>query len=376
MEEYIVKDGKKLRLGYTTGSCAAAAAKAATYMLLTGALKERISLATPQGKILDLDVLEIETRKDSVSCAIKKDGGDDPDVTSGSLIFAEVKYVETPGITIIGGRGVGRVTKPGLDQPVGEAAINSVPRKMIRESVEEIKELSDYEGGLTVTISVPGGEELAKKTFNPKLGIEGGISIIGTTGIVEPMSEQALIETIKIELRQKRMEGDEYVLLVPGNYGVDFVRDELALDVERIIRTSNFIGDSIDTARELGFKGILLVGHIGKLVKLAGGVWNTHSKYGDARMEILSSFAKDCGAPNDVIESVMECVTTDEALRVLDEEGYKEAVLAEWAKTVEAKAIEKAGETEIGIITFSRATGLLAKTSKADELLKILREQA
>lgn len=376
MEEYIVKDGKKLRLGYTTGSCAAAAAKAATYMLLTGALKERISLATPQGKTLNLDVLEIETRKDSVSCAIRKDGGDDPDVTSGSLIFAEVKYVETPGITILGGRGVGRVTKPGLDQPVGEAAINSVPRKMIRESVEEIKELSDYEGGLAVTISVPGGEELAKKTFNPKLGIEGGISIIGTTGIVEPMSEQALIETIKIELRQKRMEGDEYVLLVPGNYGVDFVRDELALDVERIIRTSNFIGDSIDTARELGFKGILLVGHIGKLVKLAGGVWNTHSKYGDARMEILSSFAKDCGAPNDVIESVMECVTTDEALRVLDEEGFKEAVLAEWAKTVEAKATEKAGETEIGIITFSRVTGFLAKTSKADELLRIFREQA
>ena len=376
MEEYIVKDGKKLRLGYTTGSCAAAAAKAATYMLLTGALKERISLTTPQGKTLDLDVLEIETRKDSVSCAIKKDGGDDPDITTGSLVFAEVKYSDEPGIKILGGRGVGRVTKPGLDQPVGEAAINSVPRKMIRESVEEMKELSDYEGGFIVTISVPGGEDLAKKTFNPKLGIEGGISIIGTTGIVEPMSEAALVETIKIELRQKRMEGDDYVLLVPGNYGVDFTRDELKLDVKRIIRTSNFIGDAIDTARELGFKGILLVGHIGKLVKLAGGVWNTHSKYGDARMEILSSFAEDCGAPKDIIDSVMECVTTDEALRILEEEGFKEAVLNKWAEVVDALATEKAGETEIGIITFSRVTGFLAKTRKADELLKIFREQA
>ena len=374
MEDYIVKDGKKLRLGYTTGSCAAAAAKAATYMLLTGAIKERVSILTPAGKMLDLDVLEIETNNNSVSCAIRKDGGDDPDVTTGSLIYAEVKYSKDRGVSIHGGRGVGRVTKPGLDQPVGEAAINSVPRKMIKENVEEIISLSDYEGGISVTISVSNGEELAKRTFNPKLGIEGGISIIGTTGIVEPMSEQALIDTINIELRQKFEEGAEYALLTPGNFGVEYIREELKLDVNKIVRTSNFIGDSIDSCRELGYKGVLLVGHIGKLVKLAAEMWNTHSKYGDSRMEILASYSALCGADEEVIRQVMDSVTTDEALRVLSEKGLKEAVLGRWAEKVEDVISRKAGENmNIGVITFSRATGYLAETKHAQELLEILR---
>lgn len=374
MDDYIVKDGKSLRLGYTTGSCAAAAAKAATYMLLTGAIKERVSIITPGGKELNLDVLQTDVRKNSVSCAIMKDGGDDPDVTTGSLVFAEVKYSDEPGVRIDGGRGVGRVTKPGLDQPVGEAAINSVPRKMIRENVEEMMELSDYEGGLSVIISVPGGEELAKKTFNPKLGIEGGISIIGTTGIVEPMSEQALIATIEIELRQKKAEGAEYALLTPGNYGVDFIKEELKLDTSKIVRISNYIGDSIAFCREQGYKGVLLVGHIGKLVKLAADVWNTHSKYGDARMETLSSFAVRCGASENVTGEIMEAATTDEALKILEREGLKDAVLKAWADKVEMLAEQRAGENmETGIITFSRVTGFLAETSKASELLEILR---
>lgn len=371
MNEYIVKDGKKLRLGYTTGSCAAAAAKAAAYMLLTGAIKESVSLTTPSGKVLNLDVLEIEVGPKSVRCAIRKDGGDDPDITTGSLIFAEVKYAECPGVEIYGGKGVGRVTKPGLDQPVGAAAINSVPRRMIIDNVEEIKELSDYEGGLAVTISVPGGEELAQKTFNPKLGIEGGISIIGTTGIVEPMSEQALIDTIKIELKQKREEGEEVALLVPGNYGIDYIRDVLKLDASRVVRTSNFIGDSVDACRELGYKGVLLVGHIGKLVKLAAGVWNTHSKYGDARMEILSSFAEQCGAGKPLMEQIMNCATTDEALRILGDEGLREEVLSAWAEKVDCVVKGKAGpDMKMGVITFSRVTGYLAETKKARKLLK------
>ncbi|MFR5422166.1 MAG: cobalt-precorrin-5B (C(1))-methyltransferase CbiD [Oscillospiraceae bacterium] len=175
MEEYVIKDGKKLRLGYTTGSCAAAAAKAAAWMLLTGHEKRTIDLLTPKGVALTLDVLEIMRTPDTVSCAIRKDSGDDPDVTHDTLVFAAVQRTETPGVTIDGGAGVGRVTKRGLDQPVGAAAINSVPRRMIRENVEEVMRLCDYRGGLAVTISVPEGEALAKKTFNPRLGIVGGI---------------------------------------------------------------------------------------------------------------------------------------------------------------------------------------------------------
>ena len=207
MEEYIVKDGKKLRLGYTTGSCAAAASKAAAWMLLTGKRKERIQIDTPKGITLNLNVLQISMEDGAVSCAIEKDSGDDPDITKGSLIFAQVSRTETPGITIEGGQGVGRVTKRGLDQPIGAAAINSVPRQMIRENLEEVCRLADYHGGLSVVISVPDGERLAKKTFNPRLGIVGGISILGTTGIVEPMSEQALVDTIRVELRQRKANG-------------------------------------------------------------------------------------------------------------------------------------------------------------------------
>lgn len=289
MEEYLIKDGKRLRLGYTTGSCAAAAAKAAAWMLLTGRRKEFIRLQTPKGIELNLKVLDIQMLADEARCAIQKDSGDDPDVTRGTLIFAAVRKSATPGVTIDGGEGVGRVTKPGLDQPVGEAAINSVPRQMIEENVREVCMLVGYDGGIDVTISAPEGEALAKKTFNPRLGIEGGISILGTTGIVEPMSEQALLDTIRVELRQRRENGADYILLAPGNYGADYIRDFIGLDPKTAVLTSNFIGDSLEFCKEFGFHGALLIGHIGKFVKLAGGMWNTHSKFGDCRMEIIAS---------------------------------------------------------------------------------------
>ena len=320
MEQFVVKDGKQLRLGYTTGSCAAAAAKAAGWMLLTGREKKTIGLHTPKGIDLTLHVEEITRGADFVSCAIAKDAGDDPDVTAGALIFARVTLKASPGVDIDGGFGVGRVTKPGLDQSVGNAAINSVPRAMIRENLLEIARELDYPGGFTVEISVPLGEELAKKTFNPRLGIVGGISILGTTGIVEPMSEQALVDTIRVELRQKRETGAEYVLLTPGNYGSDFIRDSLGIDPKTAVQVSNFVGDALDICRELGFRGALLIGHIGKLVKLAGGMWNTHSKFGDCRMEILAAHAAALGLPPARTEELLTCATCDDALRILKEE--------------------------------------------------------
>lgn len=373
MEQYIEKDGKRLRLGYTTGSCAAAAAKAAAWMLLTGRRKETITLDTPKGIRLELAVREITMRADSVSCAIEKDSGDDPDVTKGTLIFASVRRTDEPGVHIDGGKGVGRVTKRGLDQPVGNAAINSVPRQMIRENVEEVMALTDFSGGLDVVISAPEGETLAKKTFNPRLGIVGGISILGTTGIVEPMSEAALVETIRVELRQRRAMGKEYALLTPGNYGSDFIRQNLDVDLNTAVQVSNFLGDALDICRALGFRGALLVGHVGKLVKTAGGMMNTHSKYGDCRMEILAAHAGAAGLAPEKIGEILECVACDDALRILKDAGCFEKTLAGLTERILFHLHHRAGENmEVGAILFSKEYGLLAQSDNAMELIEKL----
>ena len=377
MEKYVTVDGKELRLGYTTGSCAAAASKAAAIMLLTGKKVENIRLLTPKGIELDLAVEDITIEKDKVSCAIRKDSGDDPDVTNGALIYSEVTLTGEEGsVEIDGGFGVGRVTKPGLDQPVGNAAINSTPRRMIRENLLEVMDVTGYEGGLKAVISIPLGEELARKTFNPRLGIEGGISVIGTTGIVEPMSESALIETIKVELRQKRELGYEYVLLTPGNYGSDFIRDGMRLDPEWAVQTSNFIGDSLDYCVELGFKGALLIGHIGKLVKIAGNMMNTHSKYGDCRMEILGSAAAVYGVKPETAKYILGCAACDEAVRVLREEGKDGPTLELVSERIDHnlanrtfKACAIGQNFETGAIMFSKEYGLLGETSGAKDLL-------
>ena len=374
MEEYIIKDGKRLRLGYTTGSCAAAAAKAACFMLLTGRRKETVELLTPKGILLTLSVLEITQGPDFVSCAIRKDSGDDPDATRDTLIFASVRKTDAPGVFIDGGFGVGRVTKRGLDQPVGAAAINSVPRRMIEENVCEVCRLCDYSGGISVIISVPDGQRLAQKTFNPRLGITGGISILGTTGIVEPMSEQALVDTIRVELRQRRANGADYVLLTPGNYGADYIRDTLGVDPRTAVLTSNFIGDTLEICRELGFRGALLVGHIGKLVKLAGGMWNTHSKYGDCRMELLAAHAAALGLPAARTKEILECVMCDDVLRILKEEGLCSGVMARLADRVAQQLAHKCGQMQAGAIVFSKEYGCLCRTSGADDLLQKITE--
>ena len=370
MEQYTQKDGKRLRLGYTTGSCAAAAAKAAAWMLLTGKKKETITLDTPKGIRLELEVKAIQMGEHAVSCAIEKDSGDDPDVTRGTLIFATVSKIDTPGVTIDGGAGIGRVTKKGLDQPVGNAAINSVPRQMIRENVQEVMALADYSGGLSVVISAPEGEMLAKKTFNPRLGILGGISILGTTGIVEPMSEKALGVTIRVELTQRRANGASYVLLTPGNYGSDFIRRELGLDMILAVQVSNFIGDALDICKELGFKGALLIGHVGKLVKTAGGMLNTHSKYGDCRMEILAAHAGAAGVPAEKLAEILSCVACDDVLRILKETPYYEATLSRVAERAAFHLQHRADTVEVGTLLFSKEYGILGKTDNTEKLLQ------
>lgn len=265
-----------MKYGFTTGSCAAAASGAAAYMLLTGKTKTDITVETPSGRIFKAAILDIKRSENSVSCAVRKTAGDDPDITDGALIYSEVSIRES-GFSIDGGKGVGRVTRPGLDQPVGAAAINRVPREMIEKKVREVCSFAGYSGGLKIIIFVPEGERLAEKTFNPKLGIAGGISILGTSGIVEPMSERAFIETIRLELKQKRAEGERRAVISPGNYGREFMKKSYGFDLDRSVKCGNFIGLTVDMAKEEGFGELLLVGHIGKLIKVAGGIMNTHS---------------------------------------------------------------------------------------------------
>lgn len=373
-----------MRYGFTTGSCAAAAAKAAAYMLLSGRQKNTITIETPKGIPYTADILEITRGEKAVQCAVRKDGGDDPDITSGALIYAEVSLTDhtrtqatDTRIHIDGGIGVGRVTKPGLDQPVGNAAINHVPREMIAKEVLEVCDLMDYKGNLQVIISVPEGEAIAKQTFNPRLGIVGGISILGTSGIVEPMSNQALLDTIRVELNQRRAEGFDYIAVAPGNYGLDFMKKAYGYDLDKSVKCSNFIGVTIDMAVECGFTRMLLTGHIGKLIKVAGGIMNTHSKEADCRMELLSAFAIHEGVGADVAAKILDCVATEEAVRLLREAGKQQEVMDYAMERIMFYLNKRAGgRMQIDCIMYDNTFGELAKSKEADRWFTLLERDA
>ena len=368
---------KKLRSGFTTGSCAAAAAKAAAWMLLTRTEKTNISIITPKGDAFDAYILDIQKTDDSVKCAVRKDGGDDPDVTTGALIYAEVRFSDAEGIRLDGGEGVGRITRPGLDQPVGEAAINSVPRSMIKQEVNEVAEACGYDGGFDVIISVPGGEEIAARTFNPRLGIEGGISIIGTSGVVEPMSEQAILETIKVELRQQKAEGCKVAFISPGNYGLDFMKASYEIDLDRSVKCSNYIGLTVDMIKELGFKGMLLTGHAGKLVKVAGGIMNTHSREADCRMEIIAAAAVKEGAGTELLLSILDCLTTEEAFAKLREadNAMAERIATRLMDGILASLNRRSGGgLQVECIMYTKENGLIAASDGAEAMIRDNRE--
>ena len=386
MKQEIGRNRSGLRLGYTTGSCAAAAAKAAAEMLLSGEEIRQVRLLTPKGIELYLELEEIMRKKSEVSCAVRKYSGDDPDVTNGILVYATVQKVEKKSkinsensvdlsekINLDGGIGIGRVTKPGLEQKIGQAAINKVPRRMICEAVEEVCRKYEYTGNLQVRLSVPEGAEVAKKTFNPRLGIVGGISILGTTGIVEPMSSQALKETIRVELRQQRAEGQTIAAVSPGNYGLDFMQQTYGYDLDRSVKCSNFIGETIDMAAELGFCAMLLTGHIGKLIKVAGGIMNTHSHEGDCRMELLAAAGIRENVSLECLKKILDCVTTEEALAFIDAEGKKEDLMEDIMEKIDFYLKKRAaGRLQIECIVYSNTYGLLGMTGKAEELLRRL----
>lgn len=360
-----------MRNGFTTGSCAAAAAKAACYMLLTGREKENISIITPKGVIFDAQIVDIRRSGTCVSCAVIKDGGDDPDVTTGAHIVAEVSLTKgQESVVIDGGCGVGRVTKPGLDQPVGNAAINHVPREMIENEVRDVCRYLDYHGGISVNISVPEGVLLAESTFNPRLGIEGGISILGTSGIVEPMSSKALLDTIRVELNQHKAMGETVLAVSPGNYGLDFMRNTYGYDLDRSVKCSNFIGDTIDMAAELGFPHMLLTGHVGKLIKVSGGIMNTHSREGDCRMELLSAAAVMAGCPAELARQIIGQVATEEGIRLLMDGGYLEKSMEYVMERIIFYLNRRAaGRLHVECMMYANQFGLLAQSAGAQDLL-------
>ena len=407
MDTFVYKDHKKLRCGYTTGTCAALAAQGAVRFLLTGSWKETEEIMTPKG-ILVCVSLEEKTSGDSwVECAVRKDAGDDYDVTNGILVYARAEK-EPPGlrledgsqqekekpdqqnaessetlIEIDGGIGIGRVTKPGLDQPVGAAAINSVPRKMIRDAVYALLEEAGEFLPVSITISVPAGVEAAKKTFNPVLGIEGGISVLGTSGIVEPMSEEALVETIRTHLNVLRAEGRKWVIAVPGNMGAGFLKGYLTEQnktsvgsmeafMNSLVTMSNFVGRTIDITAELGFSGILIAGHMGKLVKIGNGIMNTHSREADGRMDTMLSCALSAGTEDlELLRKIQRSNTTDEAMDHLKQAGIIEDTINVFLKRADWHLTHRSrDEVRTGMIVFGTKGEYLGETEGADAILR------
>ena len=396
MEEYVYIDGKKYRRGYTTGSCAAGAAKAASHILLTKKKLETVNIDTPKGIPLFLKVENIDIGEKYVECSIKKDGGDDIDATHGIDIYARAEVTDsfvtidtyneksldyTEGIVLCGGKGVGIVTKKGLSVEVGQAAINPTPVKMIKSEVikvigQDIEKSLGKNKVLKITIFVPQGEEIAKKTFNPKLGIVGGISIIGTTGIVEPMSDEGWKKSISIELQMKKEQGLDKIILVPGNHGEQFIKEKLELDTKYVVRTSNFIGYIIKEAQRMGYKKIFMAGHIGKFIKLSAGIFNTHSRVADARSEILVSNLALMKAPYSILEEISKCLTAEEAVDIIIRNDYEDLfniISNKCRDRIIQHLNEDKREIDVEVMIFSMDKTLLGKSNNADLLVEEFR---
>lgn len=438
----IIQGQKKLRQGYTTGSCATAATKAALCMLLTGEDIDKIGIDTPKGVRLQIPVYRLSLDSDgalipskpegaglgnlkSAACSVIKDAGDDPDVTNGLHIFSRVtvsddetqalsmKYDHQPyecelevsgknlKIYISGGRGVGLVTKKGLSCDVGKSAINPVPRAMMLKEIKAVLDhtaINDLPRQIWVEIEVQNGEQTALKTFNPKLGIIGGISILGTSGIVEPMSEKALVDTIKTEIKQfaqlnmhdgAKSETVKPMLVCPGNYGQDFARNELGIDLDKGVKCSNYLGETLDYSCYLKIPKILLVGHGGKLIKLAAGVMNTHSSTADGRQEIIASHSALQGADIETLKDIMEAISIEEMVDIMIRHDTSENqpgrsvsgnLSQRTFESIEQKIREHIDhrtrkQVQVEYIIFTKAHGILIQSSGARDMISQLGDQ-
>lgn len=384
LDKYIVQNGKRMRYGYTTGSTATGACKGAVEIYFQKEDISTIEIETPKGWNLNLDINSIEIGVTDnyryVKTSIIKDGGDDPDATDKIEIFATVREIlegekiedkgnnfinDEKSISLCGGIGIGRVTKKGLQVMIGKPAINPVPVRTIFYEVEKVLPKGKR---VEITIDTPMGVEIGKKTFNPKLGILGGISILGTTGIVKPMSEEAFKDSIVIEMKILLEEyPEETIIITPGNYGKKFLTEKLGVDPKKILIISNFMGFILDNIKVLGYKKIILVGHIGKLIKVAGGIFHTHSKISDARMEILGANALLAGEdPEDVVK-IIQSNTTEEGLSYLKLKETNKIIAEKIKEKCEKRVFD---EVEVEVLTFSFDHGELARTNGFNKVLK------
>ncbi|WP_414152493.1 cobalt-precorrin-5B (C(1))-methyltransferase CbiD [Limosilactobacillus reuteri] len=368
-DNYVYYNGRKLRKGFTTGTTATAATVAAIRTLLNQEPQETVTVHAANGKIAIFDVEQTDFDEQQASCAIKKDGGDDQDATDGALIFATVKLRDDNEIHLDGGKGVGRVTKEGLANKPGMPAINPTPRRVIKAAARE--ELGEKRG-INIVISVPEGERIAKLTYNPRLGIVGGISILGTSGVVTPMSESSWKHSISIEMNIHRKRGDNTIVLVPGNYGEDFAKDELGIPNAKIVQMSNFVGYVLHETQRLGFTKVLIVGDLGKMIKVAGGIFSTHSKDADARAEIMvANLALMGGVPTAFLRKINQCLTTISMIKMIDEAGYQEVyqMIADKIKLRAEKLLaHREPHVEIDVVIFSRESGFLAASKSFQEI--------
>ena len=369
MDDYAYVNGKKLRKGFTTGTCATAATAAAISMILNQDIEEKVTVSTANGVEVTMDIKDPSFGELTASAAVEKDGGDDADATHGLLIYSTVTLLpDSNDIEIDGGEGVGRVTQKGLKCDVGMAAINPTPRAMIEKTA---RQLLGPNCGAKIIISVPGGEETAKLTYNSRLGIVGGISILGTTGIVNPMSEESWKASITIELTMLYNQGYRSVVLAPGNYGEDFATNVLGIPPHRIVNMSNFVGHVLKEVQRIGFTRVLMVGHMGKFVKVAGGIFSTHSKDSDARMEIIMANLALLGAPVELLEKVDQCITTDAAGTLIEEYHYEEVyqVMVDKMKFRSERLLRnRKPEVSIDVVTFGTEAGYLASTQTLEEI--------
>ena len=356
---------KKLREGFSTGSCMTGGAAAAALWLTTGTCPEVVEVETPIGRTLYLDVIP----KEKGVCGIVKDAGDDPDVTNGSEVITKVELLPEDGaITFVGGDGIGTVTEEGLKLPVGEPAINPVPRQMTERALRKI--IGDR--GAVVTVSIPGGEELAKKTFNPRLGVLGGLSVLGTTGIVRPMSEEAMKDSLLVELDMYARQGHRAILFVLGTTGENALKAQYG-EFRCILQVSNYIGFMIEEAVERGFTDILIGGFVGKLVKVASGTMNTHSHVADGRLETICTHAALHGASRDVIERIYSCVTTKAAMKIVEEEGLTD-IWKDMAERASAHCRKTAhGMARVGVVFLDAENRVLAESANVPEVLNTVR---
>ncbi len=379
-----------MRFGYTTGSCATAAAKAAAIGLFTGNIPDEVEINTPASVKLRLKIHHRQLSANEAACAVQKDAGDDPDVTNGCYVHAKVMRNFAQTIEIDGGEGVGRVTKPGLQVPVGHAAINPVPRRMIEGAV---KEVIGNGCGLKIVISVPEGKVLGEKTFNPKLGIVGGISIIGTTGIVRPMSEDAFKTSLLCGLDIAQGIGYETVVLVPGSLGERSTLNLFDIPKDQVIQISNFVGFMLTAAGQRNFKRIILAGHPGKLAKLLRGDFQTHSAVSkpanDILIDIIEQQVQNGGQesgvggqktetrlPNSMLNQLKEISTIEGIIELLKEYKYL-SLMNKVAEKVETKVLEFYRDKqpfptlEVGVILFDMKGSIIGISNSAQTWLNV-----